>query len=421
MSTESSFHKYKLKTQLEELKNKRSQDGSTCLVSLYIPENKAISDFTSEITNELGTAANIKSKTTRKNVITALQIVLGRLKLLGQKSPTNGMVIFSGVTTTGKPEVYVINPPNPVNRKLYVCDSFFHLEGLEEHLLEKAAYGMVTIDAGYATIAVVRGSRLEILKNLQSHVMKKHRAGGQSAARFGRLREEGILRFLKKVADLSKDYFIESGDYEIKGLVIGGPGPLKERFAKADFLDKRLATKIMKIIDIGYVSDKTGLKDLVEQSQDVLEGVRFVEEKRLVQKWQDHLMRDTGMATFGENEVRELLVQGAVDTLLVSENVKKRRVYYSCEACKTKHEETAGVNKTGEPIFDLSARKCKNCSSTSLVIDEVKDLVVELGDLAVESGSIIEVISATTEEGQILLHFGGIVAFLRYNPNPDNY
>jgi peptide chain release factor subunit 1 len=388
---------------------------------VYIPENKAISDFTSEITNEIGTAANIKSKTTRKNVITALQIALGKLKLLGQKSPKNGVVLFSGVTTTGKPEIHVINPPNPINRKLYVCDSFFHLEGLEEHLLEKDTYGLITIDAGYATIAMVRGNRLKILKSLQSNIMKKHKAGGQSSVRFARLREEGILRFLKKIADLSKDYFIESGDYDIKGLVIGGPGSLKDRFAKADYLDNRIKTKLLKTIDIGYSSDKTGMKELVDQSHDVLEGVRFVEEKKLVQKWQDHLMKDTGLATFGENEVRELLIQGAVDVLLVSENVKKKRVFYSCEACRTKHEETVPVNEAGKPKFDLSTRKCKNCSSTSLVVDEIKNLVVELGDLAESYGSKVEIISATTEEGQILLHFGGIVAILRYNPNPVNY
>ncbi|MHA1166284.1 MAG: peptide chain release factor aRF-1 [Candidatus Hodarchaeales archaeon] len=421
MSSDSSFRKYRLRTELNELKSRRSQDGSTCLVSLYIPENKAISDFTSEITNEIGTAANIKSKTTRKNVITALQIVLGKLKLLGQKSPPNGVVIFSGVTTTGKPEIHVINPPNPVSRKLYVCDSFFHTDGLEEHMVEKESYGMITLDTNNATIAVVQGSRLTILKNLQSMVMKKHRAGGQSSVRFARLREESLHRFLKKIAELSKDYFIESGDYDIKGLIIGGPGPIKEKFVKEEYLDKRLNSKVMKIIDIGYSADKTGMKELVDLSQDVLEGVRFIEEKKLVQKWQEHLMKDTGLAVFGENEVRDLLQQGAVDILLLSEDVKKRRVYYSCEACGTSDEVTSNVTKSGKPEFNVSDHKCKNCTSTSLVIDEIKDLIVELGEKAESSGSRVEIISSTTEEGQILLHFGGIVAILRYNPNPAAY
>ena len=62
-----SLERYLLEKELEELEKKRSVDGSTCLVSLYIPPERQISDFVQELVNELGTATNIKSKTTRKN------------------------------------------------------------------------------------------------------------------------------------------------------------------------------------------------------------------------------------------------------------------------------------------------------------------------------------------------------------------
>jgi len=195
----------------------------------------------------------------------------------------------------------------------------------------------------------------------------------------------------------------------------------EDKFVKEEYFDNRLQEKIMKVIDIGYTADKTGMKELVELSQDVLEGVRFIEEKKLVQKWQESLMKDTGLAAFGENEVRDLLQQGAVDILMISEDIKKKRIIYSCEACKTVDEVTSKLTLSGTPEFKVSEQKCKNCTSTSLVVDEIKDLVVELGEQAESSGSRIEIISSSTEEGQILLHFGGIVALLRYNPNPDMY
>ncbi|MHA2496862.1 MAG: hypothetical protein ACXAEI_15400, partial [Candidatus Hodarchaeales archaeon] len=96
---ESSFRKYRLKKQLEMITQKQSQDGSTCLVSLYIPPKRVLSDFVRELSEEIGTAANIRSKTTRKNVTTALQAIVGRLKIMGQKAPESGYVIFGGVTT----------------------------------------------------------------------------------------------------------------------------------------------------------------------------------------------------------------------------------------------------------------------------------------------------------------------------------
>ena len=83
MTEQDSFAKYRLRKSLDTLRNKRSEDGSTCLVTLYIPEDRAIADFTIELTNEIGTAANIKSKTTRKNVQSALQITIGNLRLIG--------------------------------------------------------------------------------------------------------------------------------------------------------------------------------------------------------------------------------------------------------------------------------------------------------------------------------------------------
>ena len=49
-----------------------SSNGTT-LVSYYIPSGGSISSVSQHVTQELGTAANIKSKTTRKGVQSALK------------------------------------------------------------------------------------------------------------------------------------------------------------------------------------------------------------------------------------------------------------------------------------------------------------------------------------------------------------
>ncbi|NIO19573.1 MAG: peptide chain release factor 1, partial [Candidatus Aenigmarchaeota archaeon] len=83
----------------------------------------------SDLTSEAGTAENIKSKKTRKNVVQALNVLISRLKTLhGATSPEGGFVIFTGVTEGGKMEYhYIDNLPYPVSRKLYVCDNKFRV------------------------------------------------------------------------------------------------------------------------------------------------------------------------------------------------------------------------------------------------------------------------------------------------------
>jgi peptide chain release factor subunit 1 len=411
--TESSFRKYRLKKQLEVITKKQSQDGSTCLVSLYIPPNRVLSDFVRELSEEIGTAANIRSKTTRKNVITALQAITGRLRIMGQKAPESGYVIFGGVTTSGKNELYVLAPPDPVSRKLYVCDSHFHTKYLEENLQEKDEYGLIALDGSIATIASLRGSHLEILKTTRSGAVKKHRAGGQSSVRFQRLHEEAVQRFLKRVADLAKDLFIEKGDREVKGVLIGGPGPTKDHFAKDGFLDPRLQELLVGApIDTSYAGDAEGIRDLITKGQDRLKGVRLLEEKALVQKFLDNLYKDTGLISYGEAEVRQLLNSGAVHTLLLSDGLELFRVHITCGSCENAYSQTTvDIPKLEQ---ELSGTQCQKCGSSLLQIAEVEDLVENLGKLAEEIGAKIEIISAQTEEGAVLLNFGGIAALLRY-------
>ncbi|MDH5779821.1 MAG: peptide chain release factor 1, partial [Candidatus Bathyarchaeota archaeon] len=55
------------------------------------------------------------------------------------------------------------------------------------------------------------------------------------------------------------------------------------------------------------------------------------------------------------------------------------------------------------------------CGAPALFVEDVKDLVDDLAELADEVGADVEVISVETEEGQMLLKsFGGIAAVLRF-------
>jgi len=409
-----SYRQYKYEKELTDLQNKDSPDGSTCLISLYVPPKKAIPGFVQELKDEIGTAKNIRSKFTQKNVESALRNVIQKLRLYGNKAPESGLAIFAGVTSDSghkdyKIESYVFEPIQPISRKLYVCDNRFHVEHLIDKLIEKDVFALLAIDSAKATIASLKGDHIEIKKSTRSGAAKKHKKGGQSSARYARLRVEAILRFMKRVADDMKQFFIEDENVDLKGVIIGGPGQIKDQVVEQ--FDNRLKLKIIGIKDLGYGGDKSGINELVENSQDVLEGVVIMEEKKIVKQFLDALM--TEKANYGEKAVRENLVMGAVDTLLISKGIDLVRVKIQCQNCDNLREKTMKQSEVDNFISIQQKQQCDQCKLVKWDIKQT-DLILDLGELAENSSTRVEIISNQTEEGRQIQSFGGICAILRY-------
>lgn len=102
------------------------------------------------LADELGTAANIKSRVNRQSVLGAITSAQQRLKLYN-KVPPNGLVIYTGtvVTDDGKEKKLNIDfePFKPINTSLYLCDNKFHTEALNE-LLESDSKYVVCVNRG---------------------------------------------------------------------------------------------------------------------------------------------------------------------------------------------------------------------------------------------------------------------------------
>jgi len=412
-----SLAKYRLKKLLEMLKSKEGR--GTQLISLYIPPGRRISDVMSMLRQEYGTAANIKSDTTRKNVQDAIVKVMQRLKLF-KEVPDTGLVILCGAVPQNGPgseriETYVIIPPEPINVYLYRCDSRFYVEPLEELLKEHDAYGILVMDADSATYAVLRGLRLEIVKHITSGVPGKHHKGGQSARRFQRLREMKLLNYFARVGKHANEIFLNIPD--LKGIIIAGPGPTKYDFADRDYLDYRLKQKIVAIIDTAY-SEEYGVREVVSKAPEVIAKIRYVEEKKLMQKFLYHVGHDTGLAVYGERAVRECLKMGAVDVLLLSEDLDLVRVKVKCSACGYEENKVMRSREVQKFKDGLPGAKCPKCGQTTLKLEEVRELIEDLAELAEQMGTRVEVISSATEEGRMLKEtFGGVAGILRFAPS----
>ena len=404
---------YEFKKQLKFLSKIRGRH--TELVSVYIPAGYEISKVAAQIKDEQGTATNIKSKSTRKNVLSALERVMQHLRLYKQ-TPPNGLIIFSGNISEdeGNPkiELFTLNPPEPISVRIYRCDQQFVLDPLLEMIEDKRVFGLIIVERGEASIGLLRGKKVELLKHLTSRVPGKFRAGGQSSVRFARLREIAADDFKDTVGETSNEIFLAQPNLE--GILIGGGGYTKYEFEEGEYLHHELRKKILGVADTSY-TELFGLNELVDKSAGILENLDITKEKDIVTKFLKELIKDGSLAAYGEKEVRKYLDAGAVDLLLLSEGLNKNRVKIKCGSCGNLTEKTA----TDEDLFQLeqqiSSMQCEKCSNLSLNIEEKVDLLEELADLAQEGSTKVEVISTETEEGsQLLKAFGGIAAIIRY-------
>jgi peptide chain release factor subunit 1 len=404
---------YEFKKQLKFLSKIRGRH--TELVSVYIPSGYEISKVAAQIKDEQGTATNIKSKSTRKNVLSALERVMQHLRLYKQ-TPPNGLIIFSGNISEdeGNPkiELFTLDPPEPISVRIYRCDQQFVLDPLLEMIEDKRVFGLIIVERGEASIGLLRGKKVELLKHLTSRVPGKFRAGGQSSVRFARLREIAADDFKDTVGETSNEIFLAQPNLE--GILIGGGGYTKYEFEEGEYLHHELRKKILGVADTSY-TELFGLNELVDKSAGILENLDITKEKDIVTRFLKELIKDDSLAAYGEKEVRKYLEAGAVDLLLLSEGLNKNRVKIKCGSCDNLTEKTA----TDEDLFQLeqqiSSMQCEKCGNLSLSIEEKVDLLEELADLAQEGSTKVEVISTETEEGsQLLKAFGGIAAIIRY-------
>ncbi len=405
MEDDLSVAKYELRKKLKKLK-KLSGNG-TELISVYIPDNYPIHEISQKLRMEAGQASNIKSKTTRKNVIDALEKIIHYLKTLG-KTPKNGIAIFCGNISDNPAktdiELFSVVPFEPLSVQIYRCDSKFFLEPLERYLSTKDAYGILVMDGKEATLAKLKGTQLFIIKKMNSNVHSKTHKGGQSAARYQRLIEGSIEAYYRRVGEAMSSAFLT----DVVGVIVGGPGPTKDSFLKAKTYNYQI--KILGVVDTGY-TDEYGVQEVIEKAGDILKEQETFKEKRLFDRFMKAVVH-TGLATYGLKETIKAIKSKQAERVLISENFPYRVLYFECDSCGKKMQKFA---KDQEEENSIKNQKfvCE-CSGT-YKYKETEDLIDKIIDMANENNIPVDVISVNTNEGsQFEKAFFGIGAFLRY-------
>jgi peptide chain release factor subunit 1 len=401
---EKSLKEYQFKKYVEQIR--KLEGRGTELISVYIPPERQISDVVAYLRDEYSTSSNIKSKTTRKNVTTAIESIMSKLRYY-KAPPEHGLAIFVGyVPTRGdKSDMvsYFIEPPQSVTSFLYRCDSKFYLDPILPMLEKKEVYGLIVIDRAEATVGLLRGSRIEVIENKDSQVPSKHHQGGQSSRRYERLIEIAAHEFFTKIGELASNAFLREPG--LKGVLIGGPGSTKDFFYKHGYLQYQIQEKVIDLYDVGYTNEY-GLKELVDKASQTLNNLEIAKEKKIIERLLVEIKKGTGLAAYGDREVTEALKQGRVDTLIISKGLRKLKFNYRCEDDGTELSEIAQEEKE---------HLCPKCGKPMVAVSQT-DLIEQYIEEGQRSDSKIELVGDESDEGALFLNsFGGIGAILRYS------
>jgi peptide chain release factor subunit 1 len=412
-----SVKRYKLTKMINELSS--ISGHGTELVTVYVPPRRPIFDVVSQLRNEAGTASNIKSDLTRNHVQDALSTTMEYLKKY-RTTPENGLVIFCGAIPNEKGigkekiEIYPVDPPKPVQISLYRCDDHFWTDHLKDMLKDDKAIGILAIDTQEAGMGILTGNQSKTIDSLTSGVAGKHRQGGQSARRFERLRENELNEYYHRVADHAKQVFIDQ--FNIKGLIVGGPGPTKENFLKEEYLDYRLQKAVITSLDTSY-SGEEGVREILDKAQrdGILQEYRLMEEKQIMKKFMGEVHSGKGLGIYGIFDVVKAAQNGIADMVIVTDNISYIKLEFRCKFCKNIQQKIVDRSQVIATKQEYLAKPCPSCKATDFDVVE-QDIVDYLEEMATMTGSKLEVISGDTEEGAQLSSLGGIGAILRYKP-----
>jgi len=237
--------------------------------------------------------------------------------------PATGLAFFFGIEEeggTGKSIREMIVPPTPISQFIYTCGREFITDELESMTRPKSLIVIVLIEGGKVTIGYLRGKHMELVRDEDFYIIGKTRAGGQSANRYLRIREEKMQEFFKYVSRMLGELLIDNIE-NVDAIVLGGNTIRCLEFLEKGDLDYRIRDKIVETIISVSVIDETGLYQAMKEASRILRETEIYAERQAWDGFMEDLMKGRNTVAYGKKEVLEALKIGRVQTLLITEDL----------------------------------------------------------------------------------------------------
>ena len=397
MATTNSVKQHKLRRLIAWLSDKEGKGIE--FISLYIPQEKSIDEIVAILKCESDSATRkSESVSVRDRFQDALKNVIQRLKLRNE-IPENGLAIFAGTFVANGAESEVLHveeiiPPEPIMAYLYEVNNHFLLDPLREMLRDQKVVGLIAMDSKEASFGILNGERLELIENITSGIHGKSGKGGSSQRRYERERDMSITYFFHRIAEHAAKAFLEN--HKVMVLIVGGPGTTKDDFLKGDFLHYELKNMLLDSVDT-QSAGREAVREVLGKSSEALKNMCAPEQKRTMQRLLSSIGKQDGLVTWGLDSVLNALKKGEVEVALVTDNTEMIEIVVMCKRCELSRAKIVNKEKKIQTMQEMISTPCERCNAIDFEVDE-KDIIDVLEDLASQTSSKIEVISADSEE-----------------------
>jgi peptide chain release factor subunit 1 len=190
---------------------------------------------------------------------------------------------------------------------------------------------------------------------------------------------------------------------------LAGAAEFKSKLNTSELFDPRLAAVVVKIVDVSY-GGENGFSQAIELSAESLAGVKFIREKKLLKQYFGEISVDSGKFCYGAKETLFALESGAVENLIVWEELDIMRF-----TVRDNEGEESILNLTKTQLEDSDTQHFTDKNGNTLeVIDKIQ-LLEWLSNNFKSYGCTLHYVTDKSQEGtQFCRGFGGIGGILRY-------
>ena len=242
-------------------------------------------------------------------------------------------------------EQCLIEPPKPIRKTEYYCDRQFHVDGILKLYNPPVTCGLIFINGENCQLFTVDVSNNDKTKcGKVNTFLKQHHKGGSSAARFGRIHDEKVVKYLKDISEEVNTTF-----KDIDKIVVGGISKRPDQLIQ--YLHTDISKKIIGHIIMTHFDDQVVSK-MIEMSD------KYESEKELkrLKEFSDAIDEKTTVtAIYGENDINEGLELGTISKLFICSKISGNELLVSDYQDKCN---TMGVEVIEIGISQISHELC---------------------------------------------------------------
>lgn len=186
--------------------------------------------------------------------------------------------------------------------------------------------------------------------------------------------------------------FVTNDKVNVAGLILAGSADFKNDLNQSDLFDQRLQSKVIKVVDVSY-GGENGFNQAIELSSETLGNVKFIQEKKLINKYFDEISQDSGKVCYGVEDTLKALELGAAEILIVFENLEVVRW-----VLKTSEGSEIILHTTKAQESDRSLFMDKETGQEMEVVDQMPFLEW-LAEKYRDFGATLEFVSDRSSEG----------------------